>query len=497
MKSAISLGFAALLLSLSYAPAEAAPTPEQQQEISDCGIMAQAVQLFAEARDKGLSKMDAFKSVTQGRAVYKPGSRVDETLQWAYAHPDEKPEAATAHFSGRCTLNALDILNPLSEEELRLAVQACQKENAATPEGIKPCIIDKTSSIIVASNTPPAPPVPTELEAPATATVAVAPEATVAVPSASVAAVPQPPAPIVLPPTEVTVPAPETAPAPVVQGTGRVAVAPTPSVALSAVVVKQAPAPAPVVVAQAPTVVTPPPAVAPAPQPAPEPVAPAPVIAVASSAPAPAPVVAVAPRVTSPTPVTVRAAPAPVTAVVVATPARPAPAVVAAAPVSPSSATIAGTRPPSFDTILKVSLGMPIHDARKSFGTSVQDVETDADGNTDYTYMISDDHGFVDVFTSPENPDQVAGVSINGGADVEMQPIMGIRLGDGAFELLTRVGPPDRKVPVPGTERTRWIYGDRNYAFDVSNGGDIIGIRIYGSLGLPETAAAATSASNQ
>jgi hypothetical protein len=149
------------------------------------------------------------------------------------------------------------------------------------------------------------------------------------------------------------------------------------------------------------------------------------------------------------------------------------------------SATVAGERPASFTRILKVTLGMPIRDARNSFDEAVQDVEADPQGGTDYTYMISDDHGFVDVFTTPGDGGEVAGVAINGGADVDMEPIMGIRLGDGAFEILTRFGPPDSKETVPGTERTRWNYADRNYAFDVSSGGDIIGIRIYGYVGLP------------
>src|SRR5579859_7845609 len=86
-------------------PADAGPTPAQQNQIENCMILSGAVFEFAEARDRKQSKMDAFKSVTHGQS-YVPGSLLDETLQWAYAHADEQPDTASAHFYGRCVLDA-------------------------------------------------------------------------------------------------------------------------------------------------------------------------------------------------------------------------------------------------------------------------------------------------------------------------------------------------------------------------------------------------------
>jgi hypothetical protein len=114
----------------------------------------------------------------------------------------------------------------------------------------------------------------------------------------------------------------------------------------------------------------------------------------------------------------------------------------------------------------------------------VQDIETDREGVTDYTYMISDDHGFVDLLTTQGDPGVVAGISINGGAGVKMSPIMGVRLGDSAFVVLTQVGQPDHKERISGSDATLWSYDGRNYAFKVSSGGDIIGIRIYAYSGM-------------
>ena len=303
----------AVLLTAASVFAHAAPTPEQQKELADCGTKAKAVLLFAESRDQGLSKDDAFKSVTHGQSTDVPGSPVDQTMQWAYAHPEELPEAATGHFYARCVLTALDLLTLTAEAQIQSNVDGCQKDNAGRPELVRYCIDDKTKAIVDAGGVPePAPP--------------------------------------------------------------------------------------------------------------------------AGSA--------------------------------------------------PSAAKVAHVRPASLTAIGQVTLGMAVADARKTFGHS-GDQDTDDLGAPEYTYMISHDHGFMVVLTAPGQPDQVYGVQINGGADVDMEPIMGIRLGDNGFSIMTKIGPPTSQTPIPNSDNALWTYDDRNYSFIVSSGGDLICIRIYGYTGLP------------
>jgi hypothetical protein len=312
MKITLTLLCAAVLAAASI-PALADPTPEQQKEIADCGTMSKAVLLFAESRDQGMSKDAAFKSVTHGEGAAVPGSPVDQTMQWAYSHPEEPPEAATGHFYARCVLTALDLLTPTAEAQIQADVDGCQKGNVGRAELVRYCIDDKTKAIVDAGGVPePAPPAGT----------------------------------------------------------------------------------------------------------------------------------------------------------------------------APSAAKVAHLRPPSLTGIGKVTLGMSVADAKKTFGYS-GDRDLDDQGAPEYTYMISHDHGFMVVLTAPGQPDQVYGVQINGGADVDMEPIMGIRLGDSSFSLLTKIGEPTGKTPIPNSDNTLWTYDDRNYSFIVSSGGDLICIRVYGYTGLP------------
>ena len=314
-KFALTLLSAALLATASI-PVYAAPTPDQQKEIDGCGVMAKAVLLFAEARDQGQSKDDAFKSVTHGQADV-PGSAVDRTLQWAYDHPREQPEAATGHFYARCVLTALDLLTPTADAQIQSNVDGCVRDNTGRPELVRYCIDDMTKAIVDSGGVP------------------------------------------------------EHAPP-------------------------------------------------------------------AGTAPVPA----------------------------------------------AAAAKVAHARPPSLTGIGKITLGMPLADAKKSFGYS-GDQDFDEHGQPEYTYMISHGHGFMVILTSSDQPDQVYGVQINGGADVDMDPIMGIRLGDSSFSLLTKVGEPTGKTPIPNSDNTLWSYDDRNYSFILSSGGDLICIRVYGYTGLP------------
>src|SRR5690242_9965388 len=151
---AVFASFGATLLAALALSAQATPSQQQQIEIDHCTIMSKAVLEFAKARDQGLAKMDAYNSVT-GNQPYRAGSMVDQTLQWAYDHADENAEAASAHFYGHCSLDALEALTPETEEQAKSAAATCQQQNAARPDETRISMDDKTSALIAAANTPP------------------------------------------------------------------------------------------------------------------------------------------------------------------------------------------------------------------------------------------------------------------------------------------------------------------------------------------------------
>ena len=399
MKIASTLSSAVLLTVLVVPAWGDVPslTTDQQEQISHCEIMAQAVQKFAEARDQHLSKPDAFKTVTHGKTDV-PGSLVDETLQWAFDHPHEQPETASDHFQERCELDVMDMMSPIVEVQIQSDAEACQHQHDGKPDEIRACIDGKLSAIVAAGGVP-----------------APAPAAVTAL-------------------TSVVAAAPSSATAPVIES------AQTPEASLSAVA--SAPVPAG---ESAPT-----PTVASAPAPAPRPVAAAPM------------------------------------------PAAVKPAAVAHTAPVPSVAT---ARPPSQQSIGKLELGMSMAEAARDFDT-YGDRDTDADGSPTVSYMVSDDHGYVVLLTEPGKPDTVYGIEIHGGADAKLDPVMGVRLGDGALSLMTHIGEPNSRTPIPHSDNTLWNYDDRNYSFEVSSGGDVITIRIEGYTGLAaptEAPAAATS----
>jgi len=294
-------------------PIVADTTPQQEREIADCGTMSKAVQLFAEARDQGLSKPDAFQAVTRGETPDLPGSPVDQTEQWAYDHPDERPDAVSVHFYSRCRLDVLGFLSPAAEKELTAAAAACQHDHDK-PDEVRTCINAKADAMIAAGG--------------------------------------------------------------------------------------------------------------------------------------------------------------------------------AKGDNIPSG--VAAELPASLDGIGKVTIGMPIADAKKVF-PNYGERGRDEHGDPEFTFMISHDHGFVVLLTQPGKPDTVIGVEIHGGADVDMDPILGLRLGENAGRILTQVGQPSRRDAMPDGDDSLWSYAGRNYSFVVSSGGDLIAIRVYGDTGLRATAAAAST----
>jgi len=457
LKKSLATSVVTLLLMAAAITTQAAPTPEQQNQIENCKILSGAVFEFAEARDHKQSKMDAFKNVTHGQS-YVPGSLLDETLQWAFAHADEQPDTSSAHFYGRCVLDAYEVLNPDSEGELDVSAMACQQAHPGAPDAVRDCI-DTTAHDIVArvqsaaqtavaaaasSAAPAAATVTAAVQAPSSATVvASAPPPAVASTPPSAPAAPNP-VPVATPAIETTAPvaAPvAAAPAPVMP-----VAAPAASVAQSAPmppreVTHVAPAvsaPAPIVaVAQAPQAV--------APVTAPQPVVPvAPLPPVAAMAPPPAPVVAKA------------AAPQPV-----------------AAPLPSLRDAPKGEFPPDLTGFGKLTVGMSMEDAYKALG-SHGEIDRDEQGEV-HTYMIGDDHGFIEL--RPSSTGTLHSIRVVGGADAHVAPVLGVVLGDGAFLLINSVGLPSSRTPLPG-DKELWNYLGRNYAFEISPGGDVIGLRI-------------------
>jgi len=505
---AVSASFGAALLAASALPAQATPTEQQQIEIDHCTIMSKAVLEFARARDQGLAKMDAYNSVTHDQP-YKAGSMVDQTLQWAYDHADENAEAASAHFYGHCSLDALEALTPQTEAQAKASAAACQQQNAARPDETRICMDAKISALIAAADAAPnLAPTPATAEAPRPAqagaqtlsstempVAAAAPvQAPAAAPEPAETPAPQAPEPeVAQAPSLPSMPAPVPVPAAPAAPLPKVAQAPAPMfppLPAPAVVSTPKPvAPAPTVVAKASPPAFPPlpaPTVTSSQKPAATPVA-------AAEAPAPAPVAMRTatpltlpkaqpmPSVQAPTPAIAQA---PVSAVpsAAAQPAEPAKLAVAAPPgAQPKLAVLS---PPSLAGVGKLTLGMAMSDAMRVFH-SFGEADQDEFGAETQTFLISDGHGYVVLLTQKDKPDTLYGIEYHGGADADTAPtILGLRLGQNALAVLTRVGEPSRRERLPNSEFTRWYYDGRNYSFDVSSGGDLVAIRLYGYDGL-------------
>ena len=533
---AVLASFAATLLAALALSAQATPSEQQQIEIDHCTIMSKAVLEFAKARDQGMAKMDAYNSVT-GNQPYRPGSMVDETLQWAYDHADENAEAASAHFYGHCSLDALEALTPETEEQAKSLAATCQQQNAARPDETRICVDQKISALMVAASGPGLAPTSATAVAPrparpkvqtlSSAQLPVASAPSVRAPVATPQPAPQLPARLAQTPVPVSAPAPMVAaaplPVPVQAEPAPPVVAPVPTavtaapapVPLQPTVVPESrpaepgtaqelaqvptpvppatltpvtapeptpvakPAAAPIAVAETPTPVLPP-----LPEPIkpaqPAPAAPQPVVAqvpkpLPVAPPAPQPVVTPAPIAPASVPMIAKApAPAP----------EPAQAAVAVPATSANEPKLAVLSPPSLAGIGKLTLGMTMADAMHTFH-SFGEEDRDEFGAETQTFLISDGHGYVVLLTEKDKPDTLYGIEYHGGADADTAPtIMGVRLGQSALAVLTHVGDPSRRERLPNSEFTRWYYDGRNYSFDISSGGDLVAIRLYGYQGL-------------
>ena len=448
------------------------PTPEQRTQIENCRIMSGAVFEFAEARDKKQSKMAAFKNVTHGQ-TYVAGSLLDETLQWAYAHPEEQPDTASAHFYGRCVLDAYEARNPDSEGELDIAAAACQQGHPGAPADVRDCIDDQTHDIIARVQTAVAA-AASSSPAPAAATLTAAPSTSIA--AAVVATAPgaatKPAVPAAMPATVVAAATPAT------PSSQAPALLPVPAVA-------NPPAASPIPVAPVQAVASAPvrPVAAPlASTPSMTPNAPAlpaaqPMAASAQTLPSPPPTVTpiAPPPVETPAPATLVAqaqvAPAPATEQ--AQPQAPATPSATSLPPLPAASAVPANLPPDLTGYGKLTLGMSMDDAYKALG-SRGDTEWDEQGEV-HSYFIGGGHGFMEL--RPSSAGTLYSIRVVGGADAHLAPILNVVLGDGAFVLINNVGLPSSRTSLPG-DKELWNYRGRNYAFEISPGGDVIGLRI-------------------
>jgi hypothetical protein len=148
-------------------------------------------------------------------------------------------------------------------------------------------------------------------------------------------------------------------------------------------------------------------------------------------------------------------------------------AVAAPVPLSSLRHAATGVFPPNLTGFGKLTVGMPMEDAYKALG-SHGDIDQDAQGEV-HTYMIGDDHGFMEL--RPSSAGKLYSIRVVGGADAHVAPVLGVVLGDGAFLLMNDVGLPSSRTPLPG-DKELWSYLGRNYAFEISPGGDVIGVRI-------------------
>jgi hypothetical protein len=193
-------------------------------------------------------------------------------------------------------------------------------------------------------------------------------------------------------------------------------------------------------------------------------VQPAPVVAEAAAPPQlitpPAPVIA---KAVTPQPV---AAPAPV----VAKAAAPATTM---APLPSPQAAQKGEFPADLAGYGKLTVGMQMDDAYKAMG-SHGDTDYDDQGEV-HTYMVGEDHGFIEL--RPSSNGILHSIRVVGGADAHQPPVLSVTLGDAAFILINAVGLPTSRTPLPG-DKELWNYRGRNYAWEISPGGDVIGLRI-------------------
>ncbi len=155
----------------------------------------------------------------------------------------------------------------------------------------------------------------------------------------------------------------------------------------------------------------------------------------------------------------------------------------AAAPApQPNGPELPKVAPPSFTGIGEFSLGMPIAPLVAKLGAA-DNPGKDSHGGVFHAFKIKG--GYMVLLTAPGQPGTVYGVQITGGAEVEMAPFGGVRLGDREDVLRARFGLPTQKLKETGNDLTLWTYAGRNYSFETTSDKMLASIQIYGYEGLP------------
>ncbi len=88
------------------------------------------------------------------------------------------------------------------------------------------------------------------------------------------------------------------------------------------------------------------------------------------------------------------------------------------------------------------------------------------------------------VMAAPFRPAYVYGVQISGGSDVDMAPVLGLKLGDAAEAITANVGEPTSKTKEDDIDRTLWDYKGRNYSFETDSTRHLVSILVYGYAGI-------------
>jgi hypothetical protein len=124
-----------------------------------------------------------------------------------------------------------------------------------------------------------------------------------------------------------------------------------------------------------------------------------------------------------------------------------------------------------------------MEDALKVSG-SPGETGKDEHGAITHRYLVGGGHANLTLLAAPFRPDYLYGVQVTGTPDAALAPVAGVHLGDTAYDVLNRLGEPTSRQPVPDKDRTLWVYEGRNYSFELSSGGDVLTIRIYGYAGV-------------
>ena len=152
-------------------------------------------------------------------------------------------------------------------------------------------------------------------------------------------------------------------------------------------------------------------------------------------------------------------------------------------PVTAIAPTARETPPPSQFGLGPFGLGMPIDEAMKAVKAPAK-TGVDEHGGAYWAFPVSPSGGYMVVLVAPFRPAYVYGAQISGGSDVDMDSVLGLKLGDPEGAILAKVGEPTSKTKEDGIDRTLWAYDGRNYSFEIDSTGHLVSILVYGYAGV-------------